>query len=55
MLVKAAAAECLTDTRIEMKARLLAYNVSVTCPLLKVDGNSTQLIYPGTVIIFEVQ
>ena len=31
-----------------------SYKVSVQCPLLKVDGNSAQLIYPDTVVIFEV-
>ena len=56
MLVNEAAAECLTDTRLEIKARPLVYKVSVMCPLLlKVDGNTAQLIYLDTVIIFEVQ
>jgi len=55
VLVKEAAAECLTDTRPEMKSSPLGYKVSVTCPLLKVDGKSAQLIYPVTVIIFESQ
>jgi hypothetical protein len=48
-------AECLTDTRLEMKARPLACKVSALCPLLKVCGNSAQSIYSHTVIIFEVQ
>ena len=47
--------ECLTDRRLEMKARPLACKVSVPYPLLKVCGNSAQLIYTHTVIIFEVQ
>jgi hypothetical protein len=48
-------AECLTDTHVEIKARPLACKVSAPCPLLKVCGNSAQLIYTHTVIIFEVQ
>jgi hypothetical protein len=45
----------ITDTRLEMKARPLACKVSALCPLLKVFGNSAQLIYSHKVIIFEVQ
>jgi hypothetical protein len=37
-----------------MKARPLACKVSAPYPLLKVCGNSAQLIYTHTVIIFEV-
>ena len=48
-------AEYLRDTRLEMKARPLACKVFAPCPLLKVCGNSAQLIYRHTVIIFEVQ
>ena len=44
----------MTDTRLEIKARPLACNVSAPYPLLKVCGNSAQLIYPQTVI-FEGQ
>jgi hypothetical protein len=47
-------AECLTDTRLEMKARPLACKVSALCLLLKFCRNSAQLIYTHTVIIFEV-
>jgi hypothetical protein len=47
-------AECLTDTRLEIKARPLACKVPAPCPLPKVCGNSAQLIYPDTVVIFEV-
>ena len=48
-------AECLTDRRLEMKARPLAYKVSAPCPLSKVGGNSAHLIYPDIVVIFDVQ
>ena len=45
-------AECLTDTRLEMKARPLTFKVSVPCPLLKFCGKSAQLIYTHTHIIY---
>ena len=48
-------AECLMDTRLEMKARPLACKVSALCLLLKFCRNSAQLIYTHTVIIFEVK
>ena len=48
-------AECLTDTSLEMKARPLAFKVSALRPISKVGGNSAQLIYTDTVVIFEVQ
>jgi hypothetical protein len=53
-LLKEPAAECLTDTRLEMTGRPLAYKVSAPFPLSKVDRNSAQLIYPDTVFVFEV-
>ena len=48
-------AECLTDTRREMKARILVCKVSSPCPLSKVGQNSTQMIYTCTVIMIVVQ
>ena len=48
-------AEYLADSRLKMRARPLACKVSATCKLSKAGGNSAQLIYPHTVIIFEVQ
>jgi hypothetical protein len=38
----------------EMKANPAPNKLFAPCPLLKVDGNSAQLIYPDTVVIFEV-
>ena len=48
-------AECLTDTRPEMKARPIACKVSAPCSLSKVDGFSLQMMFSDTAVIFEVQ
>ena len=47
--------DCLTDTRLEMKASPLACKVWTPCPLSNVCGTSAQLIYSDIFIIFEVQ